>query len=191
MNKRNIYNILLKEIGNPYAVCGIMGNLMAESALHANNLQNSGNKKLNMTDEEYTKAVDDCSYSNFIHDSHGYGLAQWTFWSRKDMLLQFARNRGDSIGNETMQCEFLLYELKKNYSSLWASLKECDNIKDASDKFCTMYERPADQSANALAKRSTYAKEIYDEMCVELTESAFLKELDALLNKYGYTKRGT
>ena len=44
-------------------------------------------KKLKMTDTEYTSAVDDGRYKNFVKDGAGYGLAQWTFWSRKQNLL--------------------------------------------------------------------------------------------------------
>jgi hypothetical protein len=44
-------------------------------------------KKLKMTDAGYTSAVDDGRYKNFVKDGAGYGLAQWTFWSRKQNLL--------------------------------------------------------------------------------------------------------
>jgi hypothetical protein len=39
-----------------------------------------------MNDASYTVAVDNGSYTNFTHDSAGYGLAQWTYWSRKQGL---------------------------------------------------------------------------------------------------------
>lgn len=62
---------------------GIMGNLYAESGLNPCNLQNTYEKKLGMTDAQYTAAVDKKMYNNFVKDSAGYGLAQWTYWSRK------------------------------------------------------------------------------------------------------------
>lgn len=189
MNKQNIYNILFEGLKNPYAVYGIMGNLQRESALYSNNLQNSGNSKLDMTDAEYTLAVDNGTYTNFIRDCHGYGLAQWTYWSRKQMLLEFARAKGVSIGDESMQCEFIIYELQKNYKPLYAKLLTVTTIKEASDLFCTGYERPADQSVNALAKRHMSGEQLYAELNSNLTESEFLKELDVLLNKYGYVKK--
>lgn len=55
----------------------------AESGLMPNNLQNTYNNKLGKTDAEYTAAVDNGSYGNFVKDSAGYGLAQWTYWSEK------------------------------------------------------------------------------------------------------------
>lgn len=73
--EEKIWNFLLDNIKNEYAVAGVMGNLYAESALKPNNLQNTFEKKLKMTDEEYTSAVDNGTYDNFINDKAGYGLA--------------------------------------------------------------------------------------------------------------------
>jgi hypothetical protein len=42
-----------------------------------------------MTDAEYTAAVNNGSYTNFINDSAGYGLAQWTYWSLKRDMLEY------------------------------------------------------------------------------------------------------
>ena len=83
-----------------------MGNLYAESALNPKNLQNSYEKKLGHTDESYTAAVDNGTYGNFVRDRAGYGLAQWTYWSRKEALLAFARSKGRSIGDLEMQLDF-------------------------------------------------------------------------------------
>ena len=53
-NADTIWQTLYNAIKNPYAVAGLMGNLYAESGLTPNNLQNTGNKSLGMTDAEYT-----------------------------------------------------------------------------------------------------------------------------------------
>ena len=58
-----IWNTLYAFIGNAYGVAGLMGNLYAESGLNSINLQDTGNAKLNMTDEEYTAAVDGGVYT--------------------------------------------------------------------------------------------------------------------------------
>jgi hypothetical protein len=64
-------------------------------------------KKLNITDAEYTRLVDENAYPDFMKDKAGYGLAQWTFWSRKQALLDFAKSKGKSIGDLQMQLDFL------------------------------------------------------------------------------------
>ena len=80
-DEKAIWDALMDKIGNAYGVAGVMGNLYAESALRSNNLQQSYEKKLGYTDETYTAAVDNGTYTNFVKDSAGYGLAQWTYWS--------------------------------------------------------------------------------------------------------------
>lgn len=104
-NAEIIWEYLDSEIKNPYGVAGVMGNLEAESGLIPNNLQNTGNRKLDISDSEYTKSVDDGVYpeSSFISDGFGYGLAQWTYSSRKKGLYNFAKSRNVSIGNLQMQ----------------------------------------------------------------------------------------
>ena len=106
-----IRNKLLDAGANAYGAAGALGNIDHESGLDPKNLQNTGNKKLGMTDEEYTSAVDAGRYSNFIRDSIGYGLAQWTFWSRKQKLLEYARKCGVSIGDLEMQIDFYIKEM--------------------------------------------------------------------------------
>ena len=185
MNKRNIFNILYSAIGNKNAVYGIMGNLMAESALHANNLQNSGNTKLDMTDAIYTEQVDNGIYDNFVYDSCGYGLAQWTYWSRKQQLLNYAKSKGVSIGDETMQTSFIVHELTTNYKPLFNKLKACTTIQEASDMFCKEYERPANQSRNALDKRVTYGIELQKELTSSsMTKEEFLQKLSDLIEQF-------
>ena len=93
-NEERIWNYLIGKGLSSAGAAGLMGNLFAESALNPKNLQNSYEKKLGYTDDSYTVAVDNGSYDNFVHDSAGYGLAQWTFWSRKENMLTFARAAG-------------------------------------------------------------------------------------------------
>ena len=125
--EKTIWDFLHGKIGNAYGAAGMMGNLYAESALRPNNLQNTYEKKLGMTDAEYTSAVDGGSYNNFVKDSAGYGLAQWTYWSRKQALLEFAKGSGKSIGDLQMQLDFLWKELQ-GYTSVLNTLKNATTV---------------------------------------------------------------
>lgn len=164
MGASNIYQKLKAAIGNDCGVFGLMGNLKAESNLQANNLQNTYSKKFGMTDEEYTKAVDNGSYTNFVKDSAGYGLAQWTYWSRKQKLLQYAQAYGCSIGDENMQVDFMIGELMASYPSVLNVLKTAISIREASDCVLTQYERPADQSESVKAKRAAYGEDLMKQL---------------------------
>lgn len=164
MGASNIYQKLKAAIGNDYGVFGLMGNLKAESNLQANNLQNTYSKRFGMTDEEYTKAVDNGSYKNFVKDSAGYGLAQWTYWSRKEKLLKYAQAYGCSIGDENMQVDFMIGELMASYPSVLNVLKTATSIREASDCVLTRYERPADQSESVKAKRAAYGEDLMKQL---------------------------
>jgi hypothetical protein len=90
-NESTIWTYLKNKGLNDCGAAGLMGNLYAESGLKSTNLQNNYEKKLGYTDDTYTTAVDNGKYTNFVKDSAGYGLAQWTYWKRKQNLLNFAK----------------------------------------------------------------------------------------------------
>lgn len=154
-----IWDRLYAEIQNPYGVAGVMGNFKAESNLRANNLQNSYEKSLGMTDEQYTAAVDNGSYTNFVHDSAGYGLYQATYWSIKASLLNYAQAQGKSIGDRDMQVDHFVKMMKENYTAIWAALASAKTVREASDVVLLKFERPADQSEAVRVKRAGYGEE--------------------------------
>lgn len=162
MGVENIYNRLMAEIKNPYGAAGAMGNIEAESGLRANNLQNSVEKRLGMTDEEYTAAVDNGSYVDFCTDRGGYGLCQWTSAGRKTGLLNFAKSKGVSIGNEDMQIEWMLHELRTSYKGVLSALKGAKSVKEASNVFMCKFERPANQSDANKAARAARGMKYYE-----------------------------
>lgn len=161
--EKTIWNTLKAAIGNAYGTAGLMGNLYAESALKPGNLQNTGNKALGMTDEQFVAAVDSGEYSadKFIHDGYGMGLAQWTYYTRKQALLNFVKAAGRSIGDLETQLAFLLQEIK-GYTSVWNTLTSATSVREASDVVLKKYERPANQSESVQVKRASYGQQYYD-----------------------------
>ncbi|WP_300821486.1 phage tail tip lysozyme [uncultured Oscillibacter sp.] len=88
--------------------------------------------------------MDSGAYTNFVYDGAGYGLAQWTNWSRKKNLLAYAKSKGKSVGDLEMQLEFLLMELTIN--GLMSTLKMEKTVREASDIVLLKFERPANQA---------------------------------------------
>lgn len=156
-----IWNFLKGKGLNDFAIAGIMGNLCAESNLNPKNLQNSYEKSLGFTDESYTKAVDNGSYGNFVNDKAGYGLVQWTYYSRKQALLDYAKSVGKSIGDLGMQLEFMWKELQ-GYTSVMNTLKSATSVLEASNAILLQYERPADQSESVQKKRAGYGQTYFN-----------------------------
>ena len=160
-SEKAIWDYLMGITGNEYGAAGLMGNLYAESGLRSNNLQNSYEKSLGMNDEQYTSAVDSGAYTNFVKDAAGYGLAQWTYWSRKQNLLNHAKAAGASIGDLNMQLNFFGLELK-GYPGVMRALQSASSVREASDAVLTGYERPKDQSEAVKAKRASFGQVYFD-----------------------------
>lgn len=143
-------------------VAGLMGNLQAESGLNPKNLENTYNNKLGLSDEEYTEQVDKGQYNNFVKDSAGYGLAQWTYYTRKQQLLEFCKNKNSSIGDLYSQLEFLLLELKENYTnSVYNILTTTNEVKVASNAVLLYYEAPY-QAENQIESRYILSQNFYN-----------------------------
>ena len=157
-----IWEYLFAKLGNTYGTAGLMGNLFAESGLKPTNLQNTYEKKLDYTDATYTAAVDDGTYDNFVKDCAGYGLAQWTYWSRKQGLLDYAKAEGKSIGDLGLQLGYIWKELYEDYGKLLKTLQTATSVTEASTAVLTQYERPADQGEAVQAKRAAFSQTYFD-----------------------------
>lgn len=161
-NEKKIWDYLIGKGLSPAGAAGLMGNLYAESTLSPTNLQNSYEKSLGMNDTEYTAAVDNGSYKNFAKDKAGYGLAQWTYPSRKAALLAFCKAAGASVGALDAQLGFLIKELSERYKSVLNVLKTTTSVKDASDLVLMKFERPYDMGEKVKAKRAGFGQKFFD-----------------------------
>lgn len=156
MSNKTIYDGLRSAGMSKEAACGLMGNMMAESGMKSNIAQRG---MTSLSDAEYTNRAD-TGMLDFVHDSVGYGLCQWTYWSRKQALLNYARAMGVSVGDEAMQVQFCISELKSDYPKLWEYLCSSHDLFQCSQKVCYDYERPA---TNNVGTRYAYAQEFFDE----------------------------
>lgn len=86
----------------------------------------------------------------------GYGLAQWTFWSRKEAFLNYTKGKGVGIDNEEAQIEFLITEINQRGCPKW---KAATSVEDA----CYNFEKEFEQAGTPeMGNRLTYAEEIYN-----------------------------
>lgn len=159
--ERLMWERLSKEGYNDFGVAAVIGNIFAESGLESTNLQNTFNKKFGMTDAEYTAKVDNGTYKNFINDKAGYGLAQWTFYTRKEALYNYLKSKGKSIGDFEGQLEFLCIELR-GYTKVTSVLNRATSVKEASNAVLFDFENPANKSESVQNKRASYSQVYYD-----------------------------
>lgn len=165
MTKKEMFLQLFKEFNNEDACYAILGNLQAESGLKSNNMQNTYEKRLGYNDETYTKAVNSGAYSRqkFAHDAVGYGLAQWTYWTRKQALYDYCKAKHKNIDDAETQIDFLITEIRNN-SYLLKMLRYEIGIDHLTEQFMRLYERPANQSKAAIEGRVKLAKQIEKEV---------------------------
>lgn len=169
-NAKQIWDFMKSKGMTDAGVAGLMGNIKAESGLIPNNLQNTSNTSLGMTDAEYTTAVDNGTYSNFAKDSAGYGLAQWTWWTRKENLLNYAKSTSASIGNLEMQLAFLWDELCSGYAQVQAVLCSATTVREASDSVLLDFEKPKLQGETVQLARASVGQKYFDEFATEEKE---------------------
>lgn len=155
MNEKVIWDFLLQKTGNEYGTAAIMGNLMAESSLNPRCVTG-------IKDPEYICKADN-EEIDFAHDGHAFGLVQWCYYTRKGGLQGYAKQRGVSVADLTMQLEYLVKEMSQDYKSVWSAVVNAKDIRTASDVVMLKYEKPAGTSEKSKAKRSSYAQKFYAE----------------------------
>lgn len=162
---------------------GLIANLYAESGVRLDNLQNSYEKKWNINELDYFKAVDNGTWKSpidgltFAFDHAGVGLAQWTSSGRKKGLLDYSHELGKSITSEEVQFGWLMRELSTSYKNVLAMLKDPNaTLEDCAEVVVCKYEKPASVLSEGEAKQNTinrrigYAKEVYAEFFGESEE---------------------
>lgn len=159
---KKIWDKLYQDIGNPYGVAGLMGNLFAESSMNPYCI--TGSKAKNTTGIDYTNDVEALiiSKDEFIHDGVAYGLAQWRHFSRKEKLYDMAKALDLPLGDTHTQIIYLLSEIK-TYKTVWKTLQSAKSVKEASDIVLEKYEKPANTSDAVKEKRSAYGMQYLDE----------------------------
>ena len=140
-------------------VAALLTNMYYESSFIANNLEGIYEKSLGYTDETYTQAVDDGTYTNFVHDKAGYGIVQWTYWDLKQDLYNYVKSKNASIGDIGAQLELLVKQLQEKFPEVNSYLMNSSNTSELSTNyFCLNYENPANANANCM-NRTKYSSE--------------------------------
>ena len=123
--------------------CAVLGNVQHESAFIPANVED----RSGISDAEYVRRVDSgqMTKNDFMYDSYGMGLAQWTWPPRKGNLWDWVKSRGKSIADLEEQVSFLITEMKKDYSGCWKLCCSSNNLYDCVYKLLWNWENPADK----------------------------------------------
>lgn len=124
----------------------VMSNIQWESGFSSDNLQG-------------TSSSHDSSYVYNAYDGKGYGLMQWTFWERKEGLLEQANSMGLDYSDTNAQLAYMRKEMENYIPSEWNTFKSKNTLYDATDYFLDHIEMPA---INNYATRRATADVIYN-----------------------------
>ena len=178
MSEKSIWNKLREKGFSEKATAAIMGNMQGESGLIPYRLQGDFDWKTDyQRSRDYTAKVDcgKISKSDFLHEGPcggGYGLCQWTFWSRKEGLYETAQKLGLSIGDEKVGIDWLYREIQKseyvykknNYEKypVFEYLSMDVSLLEMTKAVLHGYEKPYDQSDAVANQRAAWGQEIWD-----------------------------
>ena len=155
-NAEKIWNYLRYHGLSPEQAAGIMGNLGQESGFEPGNLQNSFESSLG-SDADYTSKVNNKKYSKdqFSNDSGGYGLAQWTYHTRKAGLYDALIGQGKNIDDLYGQLE----HLRTEQPATWEGIKAVTTPKEAASFWEHHFEGAG---VPAMENRWRIAQETYE-----------------------------
>ena len=162
---------------------GCTANILHESNGRPDNVENT----CPLSDEDYTKGVDNGTYTNFVNDHYGYGICQWTYFSRKEALMKYAKEHGVSIADANMQFQFMARELRESYSYVWNTLISSSDPYTAGYIMCEKFERPRGGVTSA-QQRGQKAREIY-ERCKNAGVETVYYDKQKLID-WGYSQIG-
>lgn len=146
-NAEKIWNYLMEEGFTKEAAAGVMGNLMRESGCDPTLWQYGSGMSGPMT----------APYGN---DNVGFGIAQWTYHTRQQELIDWAKKMGKSTDDLTVQLSFMKYEAQEGYNKLWDRVKVIHDISTAVRMWESEYEGSA-ETGGPLQERNKFAQDVY------------------------------
>lgn len=167
-----VWDNLMTYINNEIGVAALMGNLYAESGIVPYRCQGdfSDTNKF-LPSRNYTTNVDNgtISENDFVEhglfeNKDGYGLAQWTYYTRKQALYNMWKSGSyDSIGNIDLALVYLKSELETHgYNDTLTVLQNATDIRSASNHVLFYFENPELQGQDVQDQRYDYSQDIYD-----------------------------
>lgn len=143
MSYQTIYDQLRAAGLTEAGALALLGNWDCESNCEANRVQGDFSTTRYLS-KDYTANVDSgkISKQQFANDQKGFGLAQWTFYTRKEDLYDFCKAQGVSIGNEKAQVAFALKEMPTEAPGLLQELKTSNDLYQCVGDVCCKFERP-------------------------------------------------
>lgn len=168
--KAKIWNYF-KDKGIPdNGIAGAMGNIQSESdftldaieSCYKPDIQKAYADDVSSGKISRSRFLGNATYNGSTYGP-GYGLVQWTDDDRKGGMYDGTVGKGMRIDSAQGQLDVLWSELNNYYKPSLNAMKT-GSVREATEKFMTDYERPANQSQSAKDGRVANAEAILKEM---------------------------
>lgn len=146
---QTIYNRLRQHGMTEAGALGVLGNWDCESNCEPCRLQGDFNP-YRTASKEYAERVNNGSMSREeFCKPVGFGLAQWTFSTRKGEMFDERKRQGCGIEDAGFQVDFAVKELKRDFIPDWRLLCSTADIYEATKAVCYRFENPAVKNVDA------------------------------------------
>ena len=157
-----IWNELSKYSPSDVITAGVMGYFWRESRFKSNAVAGWHIRNVGREDdicEEFTETIDagltDGSSKDYFFEMvtiyyGGYGLGQWLSMDYLEHFYSFIQKHEGSIGDATLQCEFVFESMQLN-EELWQMLLECDTASQAGRRIGLYYDGASEEGVEYIA----------------------------------------
>lgn len=141
---QKVYNLLRRAGCTEAGALGIIGNWDCESNCEPCRVQGDFSSFRSVS-KAYVNALNlgQLTKDSFKNDQKGFGLAQWTYYTRKAELYDYWKQTGLAIDSAELQVAFAVKEFKRDFSSDWNLVCSTNDIYSAVKNVCARFENPA------------------------------------------------
>ena len=147
---QQIYNRLRQDGLSEAGALGVLGNWDCESNCEPYRLQGDFSP-YRTASKAYVQSLNNGSLSKdqFSNDQKGFGLAQWTYPTRKAEMYDEWKKSSKAIDDPVFQADFAVKEMKRDNADLYSFLCKTNDIYQACSRVCKEFERPAVNNIDA------------------------------------------
>ena len=164
-----LWNELSKHSPSDEITAAILGMFWRESFLQSNVVAGAW-LRADGESERFTRKIDKGLHDGstkdiFVHEVHnhygGYGLCQWigTFLEE---YYDFVQEKGGSIGDAAMQCEFIVKDLRAN-RDLWNDIRWNDSVMNVARYIAIWYDGASFEGVEIIASMAQHYYDTYAE----------------------------
>ena len=151
-----VYDEFRKAGATESGALAVVGNFIAESGCEPNRLENDYDPHRTVSKDYVLRASSGNMSKAEFCKAVGFGLAQWTFPSRKANLWEFWKSSNKELDDIYMQIEFAIKEFKQDFPEVWKLLCLSNDLYTCVKRVCYDFENPYIKNVDA---RFRYANE--------------------------------